>query len=94
MQDFVNAADCYEGLSMMHPEIEDYKLYYAQALYKACLYQEAMKVACQIDNPEYQSQVFYAFLSMKIYFLGVHAFICLLFSSIILLKSAFKKKKN
>lgn len=68
MQDFVNAADCYEGLSMMHPEIEDYKLYYAQALYKACLYQEAMKVACQIDNPEYQSQVFYAFLSMKIYF--------------------------
>ncbi|XP_034314145.1 intraflagellar transport protein 70A isoform X3 [Magallana gigas] len=57
MQDFVNAADCYEGLSMMHPEIEDYKLYYAQALYKACLYQEAMKVACQIDNPEYQSQI-------------------------------------
>ncbi|XP_034314143.1 intraflagellar transport protein 70A isoform X1 [Magallana gigas] len=57
MQDFVNAADCYEGLSMMHPEIEDYKLYYAQALYKACLYQEAMKVACQIDNPEYQSQL-------------------------------------
>ena len=57
MQDFVNAADCYEGLSNMHPEIEDYKLYYAQALYKACLYQEAMKVACQIDNPQYQSQV-------------------------------------
>ncbi|XP_056017937.1 tetratricopeptide repeat protein 30A-like isoform X1 [Ostrea edulis] len=57
MQDFVNAADCYEGLSAMHPEIEDYKLYYAQALYKACLYQEAMKVACQIDNPQYQSQI-------------------------------------
>nr|XP_022317500.1 tetratricopeptide repeat protein 30A-like isoform X1 [Crassostrea virginica]XP_022317679.1 tetratricopeptide repeat protein 30A-like isoform X1 [Crassostrea virginica] len=57
MQDFVNAADCYEGLSNMHPEIEDYKLYYAQALYKACLYQEAMKVACQIDNPQYQSQI-------------------------------------
>lgn len=41
----------------MHPEIEEYKLYYAQALYKACLYQEAMKVACQIDNPARQGEV-------------------------------------
>lgn len=57
MQDFVNASDCYEQLSLMHPEVEDYKLYYSQSLYKACLYQEGMKVACQIDNPEYQSKV-------------------------------------
>ncbi|WAQ97054.1 TT30A-like protein [Mya arenaria] len=57
MQDFVNASDCYEQLSMMHPEIEEYRLYYAQALYKACLYQEAMKVACQIDNPARQGEV-------------------------------------
>jgi tetratricopeptide repeat protein 30 len=57
MQDFVNASDCYEQLSLMHPEVEDYKLYYSQSLYKACLYQEGMKVACQIDNPEYQGKV-------------------------------------
>lgn len=57
MQDFVNASDCYEQLQMLHPEVEDYKLYYAQSLYKACLYQEAMKTACQIDNPAYQTQV-------------------------------------
>ena len=57
MQDFVNASDCYEQLSIMHPEVEEYKLHYAQALYKACLYQEAMKVACQIDNPEKQADV-------------------------------------
>ena len=57
MQDFVNASDCYEQLSIMHPEIEEYKLYYAQALHKACLYQEAMKVACQIDNPTTQGEV-------------------------------------
>ena len=57
MQDFVNAADCYEQLSMLHPEVEDYRLYYAQALHKACLYDEAMKVSCQIDNPEYASKV-------------------------------------
>ena len=53
----MNASDCYEQLSMMHPEVEEYKLHYAQALYKACLYQEAMKVACQIDNPEKQAEV-------------------------------------
>ena len=53
----MNASDCYEQLSMMHPEVEEYKLHYAQALYKACLYQEAMKVACQIDNPATQGEV-------------------------------------
>ncbi|XP_074647569.1 intraflagellar transport protein 70A-like [Tubulanus polymorphus] len=57
MQDFVNAADSYEQLTSMHPEVEDYKLYYAQSLYKACLYQESMKVACQIDNPTYQTKI-------------------------------------
>lgn len=61
MQDFVNASDCYEQLSMMHPEIEEYKLYYSQALYKACLYAEAMKTACQIDNPARQGEVNFVF---------------------------------
>ncbi|KAL5018713.1 hypothetical protein ScPMuIL_004435 [Solemya velum] len=57
MQDFVNASDSYEQLSLMHPDNEDYKLYYSQSLYKACLYQEAMKMSCQIDNPEYQGKI-------------------------------------
>ncbi|XP_071106591.1 intraflagellar transport protein 70A-like [Haliotis cracherodii] len=57
MQDFVNAADSYEQLTLMQPDVEEYRLYYAQALHKACLYQEAMKVACQIDNPAYQGQI-------------------------------------
>ncbi|KAK0043143.1 tetratricopeptide repeat protein 30A [Biomphalaria pfeifferi] len=57
VQDFVNASDCYEQLAVLHPEVEDYRLYYAQSLHKACLYQEAMKVACQIDNPKYQGQI-------------------------------------
>ena len=37
--------------------MEDYRIYYAQALYQACLYEEAMKVAVQIDNPEMAGQV-------------------------------------
>ena len=59
MQDFVNAADCYEQLTFLNPEVEDYKLYYAQSLYKACLFEESMKMSCQIDNPTYQTKVFW-----------------------------------
>ena len=57
MQDFVNAANCYEQLTIYFPDVEDYRIYYAQALYQACLYEEAMKVTVQIDNPEMQGPV-------------------------------------
>ena len=57
MQDFVNAANCYEQLTLLYPDNEDYKIYYAQALYQACLYEEAMKVTVQIENPELQGKV-------------------------------------
>lgn len=62
MQDFVNAADCYEQLTHDYPDVEEYRLYYAQSLYKACLYEESMKVCCQIDRPEYQHKVRILFL--------------------------------
>ena len=58
-QDFVNAANCYEQLTLLYPDNEDYKIYYAQALYQACLYEEAMKVTVQIENPELQGKVSY-----------------------------------
>uniref|UniRef100_A0A8B9JVS1 Tetratricopeptide repeat protein 30 n=1 Tax=Astyanax mexicanus TaxID=7994 RepID=A0A8B9JVS1_ASTMX len=51
MQDFTNAAECYEQLIQLHPEVEDYKLYYAQSLYGACAFQEAMKATFTLDNP-------------------------------------------
>lgn len=53
----MNAANCYEQLTLYFPDVEDYKIYYAQALYQACLYEEAMKVTVQIDNPDLQGQV-------------------------------------
>ncbi|XP_054717895.1 LOW QUALITY PROTEIN: tetratricopeptide repeat protein 30A-like [Uloborus diversus] len=56
-QDFVNAANCYEHLTVVCPEVDDYKLYYAQSLYQACFYQEAMKVTCQIENQDYQTKI-------------------------------------
>ncbi|XP_058231576.1 intraflagellar transport protein 70A isoform X2 [Hemibagrus wyckioides] len=50
VQDFTNAADCYEQLVQLHPEVEDYKLYYAQSLYKACAFQDAMKATFLLDS--------------------------------------------
>ncbi|KAA3675285.1 uncharacterized protein DEA37_0003955, partial [Paragonimus westermani] len=43
LQEFVNASDCYEQLSLAYPEVEEYKLLFAQSLYKANLFQAAMK---------------------------------------------------
>uniref|UniRef100_A0A8C7I4K8 Tetratricopeptide repeat protein 30 n=1 Tax=Oncorhynchus kisutch TaxID=8019 RepID=A0A8C7I4K8_ONCKI len=51
MQDFTNAAECYEQLTQLHPEVEGYRLYYAQSLYGACVYPEAMKATFLLDNP-------------------------------------------
>lgn len=57
MQDFVSASDCYEQLTQLYPEIEDYRIYFAQALHKAGLFQPAMKVAVQIENPKHRSRI-------------------------------------
>ncbi|MEJ1278280.1 tetratricopeptide repeat domain 30A1 [Cricetulus griseus] len=57
LQEFELAAECYEQLSQMHPELEQYRLYQAQALYKACLYPEATRVSFLVDNPTYQTRV-------------------------------------
>jgi len=57
MQDYVNAANCYEQLSTHHPEQEDYRVYYAQALYAATLYEEAMKVTVTVESAEHQGSM-------------------------------------
>uniref|UniRef100_A0A672YKY0 Tetratricopeptide repeat protein 30 n=1 Tax=Sphaeramia orbicularis TaxID=375764 RepID=A0A672YKY0_9TELE len=51
IQDFTNAAECYEQLTQLHPEVEEYKVYYAQSLYKAGVYPEATKASFALDNP-------------------------------------------
>uniref|UniRef100_H0XV18 Tetratricopeptide repeat protein 30 n=1 Tax=Otolemur garnettii TaxID=30611 RepID=H0XV18_OTOGA len=56
--EFALAAECYEQLSQLHPELEQYRLYQAQALYKACLYPEATRVTfLLLDSPAYHSRV-------------------------------------
>lgn len=57
LQSFVEAAHCYEQLSAMHPEEPEYKLYFAQALYEASMFDEAYKVTLQINSPALERKV-------------------------------------
>lgn len=50
-QDFSTAAECYEQLSLLHPEVEDYRLYHGQSLARACCYQDAMRASFLLDQP-------------------------------------------
>jgi len=39
------------------PDVDEYKMYYAQALYKAGLYPEATRAAVRVDNPQYSQRM-------------------------------------
>ncbi|XP_017784035.1 PREDICTED: tetratricopeptide repeat protein 30A [Nicrophorus vespilloides] len=56
-QDFSNASGYYEQLTQMFPDSMDYKLYYAQSLYQACLYDEAFKVTENISGVDFDAKV-------------------------------------
>ena len=47
----------YDQLTKFYPDVIQYKLYHAQCLLKAGLYQEASKVAQQIDHPDYADKI-------------------------------------
>uniref|UniRef100_A0A8D3CJB0 Tetratricopeptide repeat protein 30 n=1 Tax=Scophthalmus maximus TaxID=52904 RepID=A0A8D3CJB0_SCOMX len=51
LQDFSSAAESYEQLAVLHPEVEEYKVHYAQSLYRAGAYPEATKASFVLDNP-------------------------------------------
>uniref|UniRef100_UPI0037E71123 intraflagellar transport protein 70A n=1 Tax=Semicossyphus pulcher TaxID=241346 RepID=UPI0037E71123 len=57
IQDFTNSSECYEQLTQLHPEVEEYKVYYAQSLYKAGAYPEATKASFVLDNPKSHSKM-------------------------------------
>lgn len=52
LQDYASAADRYEQLVQLCPEVVNYLLYYAQSLYKAGQYVPALKACQSIDSPE------------------------------------------
>lgn len=41
-------ATMYENLSKYYPEVEDYRIYHAQCLYRGGMYDEALKVSQSI----------------------------------------------
>ena len=57
LQDFGNAAEMYDQLTKFYPESEEYRIYHAQSLYKAGMYEQALKACQSIDNPEYSDRI-------------------------------------
>ncbi|CAJ0946381.1 unnamed protein product, partial [Mesorhabditis belari] len=56
-QDFHGAVECYEQLTQLYPNFSEYKLYYAQSLYNAFMFPEAIAVASTIEDPSLLSEV-------------------------------------
>ncbi|KAM9784441.1 intraflagellar transport protein 70A isoform 1-T1 [Syngnathus typhle] len=65
VQDFSSAAECYEQLTQLHPEVEEYRVYYAQSLYKAGAYAEATKASFALDTPSSHTKMIKLQASIK-----------------------------
>lgn len=55
--DFENAVQAYEQLLLVCPDVDEYKVYYAQSLYKAGMYEEAMKAAVRVEGEQYEQRI-------------------------------------
>ena len=53
LQDYTNAVAMYEQLVKFFSEVEEYKIYYAQCLYKAGVYADATRAALRVENEQY-----------------------------------------
>ena len=47
----------YDQLTKFYPDVDQYKMYHAQALFKAAMYVEAQKVVHSIENQEYADKI-------------------------------------
>jgi tetratricopeptide repeat protein 30 len=56
-QDFQSACPIYEQLTYLYPTEDEYKLYYAQSLYRMSEYDSALRSCQGISSPEYQEQL-------------------------------------
>jgi tetratricopeptide repeat protein 30 len=55
--DFRAAAQCYEELCRYYPEVDSYRLYYAQSLGKAGLVPEALRAAARVESEALSGRV-------------------------------------
>lgn len=57
LQDFRNAAQIYEELCRQYPEVDSYRVYHAQCLYKAGLHPEASRACARVDSEQYAQRL-------------------------------------
>ena len=57
MQNFPMAVQMYEQLCNLFPEVDDYHMYFAQALYKAGQYDMAARKASQVESEQHEHRV-------------------------------------
>lgn len=55
--DFAGAVSSYEQLVGICPDVEEYKIYYSQSLYKAGLYPEATRAAVRVEGEQYSQRM-------------------------------------
>lgn len=55
--DFASAVESYEVLCNVCPDVDEYKIYYAQALCKAGMYADSMKMAVRVDTEQHRQRV-------------------------------------
>eukprot|EP01038_Epipyxis_sp_PR26KG_P005705 gene5705-7874_t len=55
--DFKGAAQAYEQLIKICPDVDEYRIYYAQSLFKAGSYPEATKAAVRVENEQFYQRV-------------------------------------
>jgi tetratricopeptide repeat protein 30 len=53
----INRLISYEELVNLVPDVDEYRLYYAQSLYKSGQYESAQKACSSCENQEFQERV-------------------------------------
>jgi tetratricopeptide repeat protein 30 len=65
-QDFFGAATSYETLVQVFPDVEGYKVHYAQSLYKAGMFAEALQASLAVsDDPQHRGRTLQLQASIK-----------------------------
>ncbi|CCW59539.1 unnamed protein product [Phytomonas sp. EM1] len=57
MGEYMESAKLYEQLVHVCPNVEEYRVYYAQALYKAGAYQDSTRVSSMIESEQYSMRL-------------------------------------
>jgi tetratricopeptide repeat protein 30 len=65
LQDYQQAAQTYEQLIRVAPGVEQYRVYRAQCLYHAALYEDAMRAVMMVQDPQYRDRMLHLQSAIK-----------------------------